>query len=99
MEYNNNTNCTLNLIIDKKLNTLEISVLQDAMLLSGSVNQFILNRNHLRFKSKNNVTRQSIDLAVKGLESKNILIQIGKHQTFIVHKLNFELINKEFFYV
>lgn len=81
-----NIHTILNIIIDFKLNTTEISIFQDALLLSQSKNDFSLNRNHLRFKS-GEVTQQAISKSISNLEKKGLLIQIGKHGNQIQHKL------------
>lgn len=81
-----NIHTILNIIIDFKLNTTEISIFQDALLLSQSKNDFSLNRNHLRFKS-GEVTKQAISKSIISLENKGILEQIGKHGNQIQHKL------------
>lgn len=83
----------LNIIIDLKLNTTEISVLQDALLLSQSKNDFSLNRNHLRFKTGEELTKQAISKSIISLERKGILEQIGKRGNQIQHKLVTEVFN------
>ena len=87
-----NIHTILNIIIDFKLNTTEISILQDAILLSQSRNNFSLNRNHLRFKS-GDLTKQAISKSIISLEQKGILEQIGKHGNQIQHKLVEEVFN------
>lgn len=87
-----NTHTILNIIIDFKLNTTEISIFQDALLLSQSKNNFNLNRNHLRLKS-GEVTKQAISKSIISLENKGILKQIGKHGNHIQHKLCEEVFN------
>jgi hypothetical protein len=82
-----NIHSILNIIIDLKLNTTEISVFQDALLLSQSKNDFSLNRNHLRFKSGEELTKQAISKSIISLENKGVLEQIGKHGNQIQHKL------------
>ncbi|KTF12224.1 hypothetical protein [Pseudoalteromonas sp. H105] len=81
-----NIHSILNIIIDFKLNTTEISIFQDALLLSQSKNNFSLNRNHLRFKTGEELTKQAISKSIISLENKGILEQIGKHGTLVQHK-------------
>ena len=81
-----NIHYILNIIIDNKLTTTEISIFQDALLLSQSKNNFSLNRNHLRFKGEE-LTKQAISKSIISLENKGILKQIGKHGNQIQHKL------------
>lgn len=85
-----NINIILNIIIDFKLNTTEISIIQDALLLSQLQNEFVLNRNHLRFKSKTSkpLTRQYINKCIKSLENKGLIEQIEKYENQTQHKLN-----------
>jgi hypothetical protein len=82
-----NIHTILNIIIDFKLNTTEISIFQDALLLSQSKNNFALNRNHLKFKTGEKLTKQAISKSIISLENKGILEQIGKHGNQIQHKL------------
>ncbi len=81
-----NIHYILNVIIDNKLSTTEISIFQDALLLSQSKNEFYLNRNHLIFKSEI-LTKQAISKSIISLEQKGILEQIGKRGNLIQHKL------------
>ena len=83
-----NIHTILNIIIDFKLNTTEISIFQDALLLSQSKNNFYLNRTHLQFKNGDQLTKQAISKSIISLEQKGILEQIGKHGNLIQHKLN-----------
>jgi hypothetical protein len=87
-----NIHYILNIIIDNKLTTTEISIFQDALLLSQSKNNFSLNRNHLRFKGEE-LTKQAISKSIISLENKGILKQIGKHGNQIQHKLVMEVFN------
>lgn len=92
MDYKS-VNNTLDIIFKYKMNMLEASIFQDAILLSISENKFVLNREHLRFKLLDKkVTRQAISLAIKKLEDKNVLIKIGKRESCIVHKLNDDIL-------
>ncbi|SGY93152.1 hypothetical protein [Moritella viscosa] len=88
-----NIHTILNIIIDFKLNTTEVSILQDALLLSQSKNNFNLNRNHLRFKTGEELTKQAISKSIISLENKGILEQISKHGNQIQHKLCEEVFN------
>ncbi|MBA6287769.1 hypothetical protein [Colwellia sp. MB3u-4] len=82
-----NIHSILNIIIYFKLNTTEISIFQDALLLSQSKNDFYLNRTHLQFKSVEELTKQAISKSIISLENKGILEQIGKRGNQIQHKL------------
>jgi hypothetical protein len=88
-----NIHTILNITIDLKLNTTEISIFQDALLLSQSKNDFSLNRHHLRFKTGEKLTKQAISKSIISLENKGLLIQIGKNENRIQHKLNVEVFN------
>ncbi len=90
-----NIHTILNIIIDFKLTTTEVSIFQDALLLSQSKNNFSLNRYHLQFKTSEELTQQAISKSISSLEKKGILEQIGKHGTQIQHKLVMEVFNAE----
>ncbi|GGE91373.1 hypothetical protein [Pseudoalteromonas gelatinilytica] len=92
MDYKSINN-TLDIIFKYKMNMLESSIFQDAILLSISENKFVLNRENLRFKLLDKkVTRQAISLAIKKLEQKNVLIIIGKRENRVLHKLNDDIL-------
>ena len=79
-------NKILNIIIKYKLNTMEISVFQDALLLNQYNNAFVLNRSHLRLKTGEFFTRQHISKTILSLENKGLIEQIEKHENLIQHK-------------